>query len=149
MTRPRILATVAVGGFALSLLPVEAADAAPATSGILHRKVCRFEAQGESLRIRVAAASGPNTRNINEVALRATDNDESGKYRNGDVRIRMVRLIIRDRSGDKTLDQKVAPSSPGSFDVQPAGNQAGKVTVRVRWRTHDTTVTKGCSVEIP
>jgi len=138
------VATASAAGLTGALLAMPAAEAAP-SNGAPIPKSCTFSSHGETLRISFFLFVGSNGRDVEAVELHATDNDESGKYDNNDVRIKRIRLIIRDEDGKTQLNNTVSPSSPGSFDVGSAGEGAGKVTVKVRWRTHHNTVNRSCS----
>lgn len=140
------LAGLSVAGLAAGGLQLPSAAANPteeAVGAAAVAKTCTFTSHGEGLKISVGLYLG--SEGVESVQIRATDNDESGSYDNNDVRIKAVRLTIWDQDGKKQLNNKVAPSSPGSFDVGSAGDGAGKVKVKVRWRTHHNTVNKSCT----
>ena len=148
MTTNRRLAAVAAAGLTGAVLAMPAADATTTDHGVggaAVLKPCTFFSHGEKLRIGLGIFLGDNGRDVENVQIYATDNDGDGKYDNNDVRLKVVRLTIRDQDGKIQLNQKVAPASQGSYDIGSAGEGAGKVTVKVRWRTHHNTVNKSCS----
>lgn len=150
-TTRRLVLLTGASAAALIATAIPGASAAPsaAQGGVVGSsavaKACNFKAQGEKLRIEVGMYLGSNGRDVEAVQIRATDNDESGSLDNNDVRIKKIRLTIKDQDGKTQVNNTVSPSSPGSYDIGSAGEGAGKVTVKVRWRTHGKTVNASCS----
>ena len=143
------LAGLSAAGLAFTGLqmPAQATPADAALGSAAVAKKCSFTAKGESLKIALGLYTG--SEGVESISVRATDNDESGSYDNNDVRIKNIRITLWDIDGKKQLDNTVAPSSPGSFDVGSAGDGAGKVRVKVRWRTHGSTVNASCTKVLP
>lgn len=139
------LAGASAAGLAAAALqmPAQAAPSEATVGTAAQAKSCQFSKKGESLRIALGLYTG--SEGVESISVRATDNDESGSYDNNDVRIKKIRITMWDQDGKKQLDNTVAPSSPGSFDVGSAGDGAGKVRVKVRWRTHGSTVNGTCT----
>lgn len=125
-------ALVIVGGSTL----VWAASPAQAAEETLVR-ICKGTVDGEKVKLRAALHLRSDSDNdITAIDLRATDNGESGTFRNRDVNLRKLLLRVKDENGNLKARLETA-RSPLGIDLGSAGNEVGRVHTEARFRAGD------------
>lgn len=115
-----------------------AAPAAQAAENEIIR-TCKGSVDGEKVKLRATLhlrATGDN--DIEAIDLRATDNNESGGFRNVDVNLRKVLFRVKDESG-KLVAKSESQSSPFGVDLGTAGEEVGRVHAEAKFRSGDRT----------
>ncbi|HUR75710.1 MAG TPA: hypothetical protein VMZ00_15620 [Sporichthya sp.] len=132
-------ALVVVAGSAVISAP--AAQAADPTVV----RTCTGKVAGEKVKLKaVLHLRSASDNDVHAVDLRATDQTETGGFRNRDVDLRKLTLRVKDESG-KVAAKTSTPSSPFGVDLGSAGDEVGKVHAEARWRSHERTGVVVCN----
>lgn len=102
-------------------------------------RTCKGTVDGEKVKLRATLhlrSMGDN--DITALDLRATDNNESGGFRNGDVNLRKVLFRVKDES-KKLVANAESKSSPFGVDLGSAGEEVGRVHTEAKFRSGDRT----------
>ncbi|MGQ0631634.1 MAG: hypothetical protein ACT4P1_11360 [Sporichthyaceae bacterium] len=84
---------------------------------------------GKSVRVNLAITfTGPQSNDVSRVKVRATDDGESGSFRNTSVNVTKIRLTVFAENQGTTVD-RTRRTAPYSVSLSPSGN--GKDVVRV------------------
>ena len=109
------------------------APAAEAAEETLVR-ICKGTVGGEKVKLRAALHLRSDSDNdITAIDLRATDDGESGTFRNRDVNLRKLLLRVKDETGDLRARLETSRSRLG-IDLGSAGNEVGRVHAEARFR---------------
>lgn len=122
----------ALAASALAVVPAAADEAASDT----YTRACRHEIVGTVLHIRLTVQfAGPNSDDIKKISVRATDNDESGMFKNPAVELTSALVKVNGPDDQTTTLNKSYKASPFSTNVGPRSNgkDAARVTTIVTW----------------
>lgn len=100
-------------------------------------RICKGTVDGEKVKLRAALHLRSDSDNdITAIDLRATDNSETGTFRNGDVNLRKLLLRVKDENGNLKARLQTA-HSPLGIDLGSAGKEVGRVHAEARFRAGD------------
>ncbi|MBA3744781.1 hypothetical protein [Sporichthya sp.] len=102
-------------------------------------RTCKGNVDGEKVKLRATLHLRSQSDNdVTALDLRATDNNESGGFRNADVNLRKVLFRVKDEDG-KLVAKSESPSSPFGVDLGSAGEEVGRVHTEAKFRSGDRT----------
>lgn len=97
-------------------------------------RTCKGTNDGNNVKLRATLHRTSSDNDVTSVDLRATDQDETGGFRNADVDLR--RLVIRVKDESKTLVRSAhSSSSPYTAVLGTAGQEVGKIHTEARFRS--------------
>ncbi len=108
-------------------------------------RTCTGKVGGEKVKLKVVLHLRDAADNdVTAVDLRATDENETGGFRNRDVDLRKLSLRVKDEAGGVAAKTST-PSSPFAVDLATAGDEVGKVHAEARFRTEKRTGVVSCN----
>lgn len=126
------LTTAAAGALALGGTPIAAAaPTAPSTTAnheFTHG--CSATIDGQKLRVKLTVTfTGPRSNDVKRVTVRATDNNESGVFRNSAVNLYRARIKVNGSKGTRV--NRTSSSSPFSTSLDPNSRSSGRDVISV------------------